>query len=26
LFVVAVVIRSVIQLFHLVRPGWRRYI
>ena len=26
LFVIAVVVRSVIQLFHLVRPGWRRYI
>ena len=26
LFVVAVVVRSAIQLFHLVRPGWRRYI
>jgi TRAP-type C4-dicarboxylate transport system permease small subunit len=26
LFVVAVVVRSVIQLFHLVRPGWRRHI
>jgi TRAP-type C4-dicarboxylate transport system permease small subunit len=26
LFVIAVVVRSVIQLFHLVRPGWRRYV
>jgi len=26
LFVVAVVVRSGIELFHLVRPGWRRYV
>jgi TRAP-type C4-dicarboxylate transport system permease small subunit len=26
LFVVAVVVRSIIQLSHLVRPGWRRHI
>jgi TRAP-type C4-dicarboxylate transport system permease small subunit len=26
LFVVAVVIRSVLQLFHLIRPDWRRHV
>jgi TRAP-type C4-dicarboxylate transport system permease small subunit len=26
LFVIAVVVRSALELFHLVRPSWRRYI
>jgi TRAP-type C4-dicarboxylate transport system permease small subunit len=25
-FVVAVVVRSIIELFHLFRPGWRRHV
>ena len=25
-FVVAVVVRSIIELFHVVRPGWRRHV
>ena len=26
LFVIAIVVRSLVQLFHVVRPGWRRHI
>src|SRR5882672_1153759 len=26
LFVIAVVVRSALELFHLVRPSWRRYV